>query len=185
MAKEGPQLRLVHGDPSPPVQPRVPTLDEAFRDWAPWVAGICFRLTGRREEVDDLVQDVFLAAHGGLERLRNPESLRAWLAGIAVRVCRRRLRALKFRQWVGLADVPSYLELVDGSLTSPDDRALLVSVYRCLDRLPLEQRLAWVLRHVQGEQLEDVATLCGCSLATAKRRIAAADAFIQEVMRER
>ena len=167
------------------MQLRVPTLEEAFRDWAPWVAGICFRLTGRREEVDDLVQDVFLAAHGGLERLRNPEALRAWLAGIAVRVCRRRLRSLRFRQWAGLAEVPSHLELVDASVVSPEDRALLVGVYRCLDRLPLEQRLAWILRHVQGEQLEDVAKLCGCSLATAKRRIAAAESFIREVMDER
>ena len=86
---------------------------------------------------------------------------------------------------MGLADLPSYLELVDDSQTSPEDRALLVGLYRCLDRLPLEQRLAWVLRHVQGEQLEDVARLCSCSLATAKRRIAAAEDFLQEVMGER
>jgi RNA polymerase sigma-70 factor (ECF subfamily) len=46
----------------------------------------------------------------------------------------------------------------------------------------VEQRLAWTLRHIEGERLEDVAARCGCSLATAKRRIAAAHAHLQAEM---
>ena len=41
-------------------------------------------------------------------------------------------------------------------------------------------RVAWTLNYVEGETLEEVARLCGCSLATAKRRIAAAQRFIEE-----
>jgi RNA polymerase sigma-70 factor (ECF subfamily) len=48
-----------------------------------------------------------------------------------------------------------------------------------LDRLPVNERLAWSLRHIEGEQLESVAVLCGCSLATAKRRIAAAQQAVE------
>ena len=62
---------------------------------------------------------------------------------------------------------------------SPERRALLSRVYQVLDRIPVEQRLAWSLRYVEGEKLERVAEQCGCSLATAKRRIAAAHARIQ------
>jgi RNA polymerase sigma-70 factor (ECF subfamily) len=50
----------------------------------------------------------------------------------------------------------------------------LAKVYAVLDALPSDERVAWSLRHVEGERLERVAELCGCSLATAKRRIAAA-----------
>jgi RNA polymerase sigma-70 factor (ECF subfamily) len=42
-------------------------------------------------------------------------------------------------------------------------------------------RIAWTLRYVEREKLEEVARLCGCSLATAKRRIAATQAAIEEV----
>jgi RNA polymerase sigma-70 factor (ECF subfamily) len=50
----------------------------------------------------------------------------------------------------------------------------LAEVYRILDRMPVRVRLAWSLRHVDGERLEDVAERCACSLATAKRWIATA-----------
>jgi RNA polymerase sigma-70 factor (ECF subfamily) len=52
-------------------------------------------------------------------------------------------------------------------------------VYQLLEALPIEQRLAWSLRYVEGEKLEAVAEQCGCSLATAKRRISAAHARMQ------
>ncbi len=43
-----------------------------------------------------------------------------------------------------------------------------------LDQLPVRERIAWVLRRLEREPLETVAELCNCSLATAKRRVAAA-----------
>jgi RNA polymerase sigma-70 factor (ECF subfamily) len=49
-----------------------------------------------------------------------------------------------------------------------------------LDGIPANQRIAWALRYVEGEPLEGVATLSGCSLATAKRRIAAASRVLEE-----
>ena len=62
-----------------------------------------------------------------------------------------------------------------------EQRALLARIYRTLDEIDDRSRIAWILRHVEGERLEDVADACGCSLATAKRRIAAAQARLVEV----
>jgi len=41
---------------------------------------------------------------------------------------------------------------------------MIAEVYRALDRVSAKERVAWVLRHVQGESLEDTALLCECSL---------------------
>ena len=49
---------------------------------------------------------------------------------------------------------------------------MLEALYAALAALPVDERLAWTLRHVEGSTLEEVAVGCGCSLATAKRRIA-------------
>jgi RNA polymerase sigma-70 factor (ECF subfamily) len=68
---------------------------------------------------------------------------------------------------------------------APDERALLQKVYQLLDAQPVRERLAWCLRHVEGEPLERVAELCGCSLATAKRRIAAVQARLDRALEER
>jgi RNA polymerase sigma-70 factor (ECF subfamily) len=98
-----------------------------------------------------------------------------------VRTARRQLRRRRLRQFVGLEQGPVTIEIVDTGL-SPEKRALLARVYEILDAMPVDQRLAWTLRYVEGEKLEQVAERCGCSLATAKRRIAAAQAHLQAEM---
>ncbi len=67
---------------------------------------------------------------------------------------------------------------------SPLDKLLLRTVLGILDELPIEERLAFCLHHVEGQGLETVARLCGCSLATTKRRIARARKAIEERMRD-
>ncbi len=159
-------------------EPDARQLDQYFRRYAPYVAKIGYRLLGRDDEVDDLVQDVFLAAYKGIQKLRDREAIKGWLATVAVRQARRRLRTRKLRGMVRLDATPDYVEVADES-ASPEQRAMLANVYRILDGLPVNQRLAWSLRHVEGERLERVAELCGCSLATVKRRIKAAHDRIQ------
>ena len=155
-------------------------LEEVYRRYAPYVAAVVLRLSGRGSEVDDLVQDVFVEAARGIERLRQPEAVKGWLATIAVRVCRRRLRLRRVKLLLGLDAGFDYSTLVDRS-ASPVDRILLATVYRVLDEVAVEARVAFALHHLEGETLEVVARLCGCSLATAKRRVAAAQARLGEV----
>jgi RNA polymerase sigma-70 factor (ECF subfamily) len=135
---------------------------------------------GRNTEVDDLVQDVFVEATRGIERLRQPEAVKGWLATIAVRVCRRRLRLRRVKVLLGLDAGFDYATLVDRG-ASPVDRILLATVYRVLDEVAVEARVAFALHHLEGETLEAVARLCDCSLATAKRRVAAAQERLREV----
>lgn len=179
-------LSLHPGAPRSP-QSSIADADEAadlavlFRRYSPYVAKIGHRLLGRDHEVDDLVQDVFLAAHRGLRHLRNPDAVKGWLATVAVRLARRKLRGRKVRTALHLDDTPDYLEVADRD-ADPEQRAIVARVYQVLDRCPVNQRLAWTLRYVEGETLERVAELCECSLATAKRRIKAAQDAIKKEM---
>ncbi|HEX4476052.1 MAG TPA: sigma-70 family RNA polymerase sigma factor [Polyangiaceae bacterium] len=154
-------------------------LDTLFRRYAPYVAAVAHRLLGRDGDVDDTVQEVFLVAVRAVGQLRDPTAVKAWLACIAVRIARRRLKRRRLRQFFGLDDPAVYDGVVDAG-ASPEDRALLARVYRVLDGIPANQRIAWSLRYVEGEPLESVATLSGCSLATAKRRISAAAKTLEE-----
>lgn len=158
-------------------------LDDAafFERFSPYVARIGLRLLGRNPDVDDLVQEVFIVAFRKRDQLRDEGATKGWLAVVSVRIARKLLRRRRWRQLVGLDHGTAALELPDHQL-APDDRALLSRVYCVLDRMNVEQRLAWTLRYIEGERLEDVAARCGCSLATAKRRIAAAHAHLQAEM---
>lgn len=182
-----PPLRLVNANANAdandaPTPSFVPGHEaQLFKRFAPYVARIGLRLLGRESDVDDLIQEVFLAAFKQREQLRDPMAAKNWLATIAVRTARRQLRRRRLRQFVGLDQGPVTLELSDNGL-SPEKRALLARVYEILDAMPVDQRLAWTLRYVEGEKLEQVAERCSCSLATAKRRIAAAQAHLQAEM---
>lgn len=153
-------------------------LDSAFRAYASYVATLAFRVLGRQDEVEDVVHDVFVAAHGKLPD--HPSEARAWLTVVTIRIARRRLRVRRLFRWIGLDDVPGCAEPISDA--SPHQHALLTALSRALDRLPVDERLAWSLRHLHHDSLDAVAVACGCSLATAKRRIASAQAKLQEVM---
>lgn len=165
--------------PSEPPVEQALDLDGLFRRYAPYVAAIAHRLLGRDEDVDDTIQEVFVAAVRGLHALRDPAAIRGWLARVTVRVARQRLRKRRVRVFLGLDEPVVYDSVVDRS-ASAEQRALLARVYSVLDDLPANQRIAWSLRHIEGEPLENVASMSGCSLATAKRRIAAAAQRIEE-----
>jgi len=85
-------------------------------------------------------------------------------------------RARPFRRRAGNA----LDEVIASPNASPEDRAALSELFGVLDQMPTDLRLAWSLRYMHEETVESVAELCGCSLATAKRRIAAAQGRINE-----
>src|SRR5262249_3286390 len=138
-------------------------LDEAFRRYAPLVASISFRILGTHQDVEDVVQDVFLEARRWISRIHDPGALKAWLTTVAARTARRRLRTRKLRMMLHFGDAPEYLELADAG-ASPRQRALLAEIYRVLDQLPVEERFAWTLRLVEGQSLPEVAQHCGRAL---------------------
>lgn len=156
-----------------------PTLDEVYRRYCRYVGAIVLRLGGRPGEVEDLIQDVFVEASAGVARLREPEAVKGWLATVAVRTVRRRLRARRAWRFLGLDRDAAETVLVDPR-ASPADRVLVRAVYRVLEEMPIDNRLAFTLHIIEGETMEAVAKLCGCTLATAKRRVARGQRLIEQ-----
>ena len=138
------------------------------------------RLLGNRGEAEEVVQDTFLMAFTELATLREPDALRAWLSRIAVSLVHRRYRRSRFLRLLGLDRGASdaTLEALVATEAPLDQRAELALLDRVLRRMKPACRMAWMLRRVEGLELGEVAALCGCSLATAKRRIAEADALV-------
>ncbi len=175
------RLRLVRpGEPA--TGPRaLPPLPVIYERYCRYVASIAARLLGREDEVRDVVQDVFVAAMEHMRDLERADSIKAWLGTITVNKATSRLRRRKVRQLFGL-DTSVYIPPTRPA--SPEQSAYLARIYQELDRLPVSHRVAWTLRYVEEEPLEEVARLCGCSLAAAKRRIAAAQAAIRHLETE-
>lgn len=146
------------------------------------VTRAAMRLLARRDEAEDVVQEAFVSALNGLGQLRDAEAFEWWLMRIAVRLVHRRFRRRRLLRALGLdrgEDDATLANQVDPA-AGPDVRVALSEIDRLLDALPSRCRIAWVLRHVEGHELRDVAAACGCSLATAKRLVARAEFAISE-----
>lgn len=155
-----------------------PSFDALFRRYAPYVGAVALRILGRSDDVDDVVQDVFLDAYRGIRELRDPGAVKAWLSRVTVRTSIRKLKKRRLRAFFRLDDAPEYEHVADAG-ASPETQALIARVYRTLDTMAAEDRVAWTLRHMGGEELEHIAELTGTSLATVKRRIARANELLR------
>ena len=171
------------GDRSTPDDDFVPDLEYLFHRYSAYVAFIAHRLIGVPSDVDDVVQDVFLDVERGLSKLRDTSTVKSWLATITVRRSRRHLKKRRIRKFIGLDRSPSYENIADSS-ASPEHRAMIASIYKILDDFPVDERIAWTLKYVHEEKVSEVARLCGCSRATAHRRIASVQSVIRETMNE-
>ncbi|HWL88204.1 MAG TPA: sigma-70 family RNA polymerase sigma factor [Polyangiaceae bacterium] len=135
-----------------------------------YVAGVVHRLMGNDSEVDDLVQETFLEAIGGLAALSDPADIRAWLVTVAVRrtraflARRRRRRMFAFRAFDVVARA-----------SDPRDRQAVDDLYDALGRLPEDLRIPWILHRIVAMNLPEAAAACEISLATVKRRLADAE----------
>jgi RNA polymerase sigma-70 factor, ECF subfamily len=146
-----------------------------FRRHARMVNGLAYRLMGRDEDVDDLVQDSFLSALRGLDRLANPQAFASWLGSIVVRTAHKLLRRRRLMTRVGLRrSTPLDVEQLFAPGIASGAAAELKQVYGCLDQLEPQARIALVLHRVDGLSIPDVAEQMALSVSTVKRRLAVA-----------
>ncbi len=153
--------------------------EQLYRRHANFAFNLAVRLQGSSTDIEDIVHDAFLKAHSQLAQLRDASSFSSWLGSIVVSLVRTRLRRSRILRGLGLA-VPDQVELesVASHHAGPEVRAELAQIYALLRVLPADERIAWTLRYVERNRLEDVALLADCSLATAKRRIQRAQRFL-------
>lgn len=129
---------------------------------------------GPDEEIPDLLQEVFIRALDSIDKLRDTERVRSWLTTIAIFVARAHLRLRTRRGWLRIFS-PEHTRPSQVSQPSSDARRALREVYEILDTLPVNERVAFVLRFIEGMTLPDAAEAAETSLATIKRRLARAE----------
>jgi len=158
MAKVTEELALVErfrrGDDS--------AFEEIVAQHAAAVAALANRLLAWPGDVDDVVQEVFVAAFLGLKKFRGESSLRTWLFTITVNKCRSfRFRRLRRLHCVAVEEAAT-LESQDrsGEVVALDQETL-ARVRRAIQTLPQKYREIVVLRYLQGLEVSEIRELLG------------------------
>jgi RNA polymerase sigma-70 factor (ECF subfamily) len=138
---------------------------------APMVYRLLERALGPNGEAEDMTQDVFLSTFSRLPGLRDSGALRSFIYSIALRTLKWQLRSRRVRRIIHLAPNGQPPEVPVRAADS-EARQILVRFYALLDGLTVNERTAFVLRHMEGLKLEEAADRMGVSLATVKRLVA-------------
>jgi RNA polymerase sigma-70 factor, ECF subfamily len=160
----------------------VGALEILYRRHAAFAIHLAARIEGSSRDVEDIAHDAFVRAFERLDDLTDRAAFRSWLGAIVVHAVRSRMRRHRLMNVLGLgkSSEPVDLDALASPDASPHVRAQIAQIYALLRTLPTDERIAWTLRCVEGHDLETVARLTRCSLATVKRRITRAQHFLDE-----
>lgn len=130
------------------------------------------RVTGRRQDADDLAQETFLRAFRAHRTLPPDANSRAWLFTIATNLTRNHFRSQKRRRL-------AYALVVTETRATDDERPDTVTmsqeigaaVEKVVSGLPLRQRLAFLQRKVHGLDYEAIGQSLECSAETARAHV--------------
>lgn len=131
------------------------------------------RLLGADSDHEDIVHEVFIKLMAKAHTVNEPEALVGWVRKVTVNTVHSELRKRRVRRlfW---ANEASRGELVWDGVGTAEGHQVSVKTYAILARLGPDERIAFVLRYVEGLTVPEIAEQCDCSVATVKRRIARA-----------
>ena len=137
------------------------------------IFNLAYRMTGSREDADDLTQETFIRAYQNLRRYDRSKKFFTWLYTIGINLIRNHLKK-NVRDISHLAAAGSSLEQQqingegEGDVLSDDRMIRLEQVIR---KLPVDLREAIILKFVQDLTFEEVANVTGDSVSAVKMRI--------------
>jgi RNA polymerase sigma-70 factor (ECF subfamily) len=149
------------------------------------VASLANRLLGWPGDVEDITQEVFLAAFIGLKKFRRDCSLKTWLFTITINKCRsyRHKRLLRLRKF-SMTNHEASFSLNRGAHSELIDTETLERVRRAIMVLPAKYREAIVLRYLQELQTEEISRILNISKNTLQVRLSRAREHLKQELAE-
>jgi RNA polymerase sigma-70 factor (ECF subfamily) len=158
--------------------------------FAPRIYNFLIRMTGSKEEAEDITQQTFLIAIRRLPGLRDADQIESWIYRIARNEAYQKFRRKKAIQLDGeYAGETDGSGLIEQRLHANPEELLLSHELRqvlqkVLLRLSPKLREVFVLAIVQGMSYKDVSTITGRSLLAVKTDIYRARLNAKEELRK-
>ena len=154
--------------------------------------GFALRMTGNREDAEEIVQDAFVRAFRALgkmtEEQRRELRLQPWLYTITLNVTRNRLRSKRPASVAldALADPDALLNSTQPGPEQPEQiverGADMVLVEQALLQLPMHLRAAATLRFIEGRSHPEIAEILNQPIGTVKSHVHRAVRILRRIL---
>lgn len=159
-------------------------ITDAYRELGGRVRGYARRMLQDDDLAEDVVHDVFVALPDALLGFRGDAQLSTFVIGIAVNVCRRRLRSrargLRAVHRLHAQNVPPDVPTPESKVR---DRQLAAALEEGMGLLSVEHREVVVLSAIEGRTSPEVAEVLGIPEGTVRTRLMTARRKLGEHLR--
>jgi RNA polymerase sigma-70 factor, ECF subfamily len=177
---------------APKPVPSTQRFEDIVAEYQRRLYGFALRMTGNREDAEEIVQDAFVRAYRALGKM-SPEQraelrLQPWLYTITLNVTRNRLRSKKPPSVAldALADPDAILRGSHEGPARPESiverNADMALVERALLGLPVHLRAAATLRFIEGRSHPEIAEILGQPIGTVKSHVHRAVRILRRVL---
>ena len=143
-----------------------------YRAHAGRLYSVACRVLGNPTDAEDLLQEIFLAAHRKLETFRGESALGTWLYRLAMNLCLDHLRSRATRSGQLTDALDDEYGLDDsGSRRLAERTVARMDLERAMAQLPEGCRTAFVLHDVEGLEHREIADILGIAEGTSKSQV--------------
>ncbi|MFN2529257.1 MAG: RNA polymerase sigma factor [Candidatus Baltobacteraceae bacterium] len=172
--------------------PSTERFESIVDDYQRRLYGFALRMTGNREDAEEIVQDAFVRAYRALGKMSSEQRaelrLQPWLYTITLNVTRNRLRSKKPTNVAldALADPDALLRATSEGPPQPEaivERdADMVLVEKALLQLPMHLRAAATLRFIEGRSHPEIAEILNQPIGTVKSHVHRAVRILRRIL---
>lgn len=167
-------------------------LEALMEQYQTRVFGMALRMTGNRQDAEEVLQDVFLAVVQKIETFRGEAKLSTWIYRIATNTSlmklrkRPKVRAIPLEEELGPAMTEEGViaePVMDWTRLPPDElerKELTQRLEEGITQLPPDYRSVFVLRDIQGLSAEEACEALQLSLPALKSRLHRARLFMRK-----
>ncbi|HXH60258.1 MAG TPA: sigma-70 family RNA polymerase sigma factor [Fimbriimonadaceae bacterium] len=135
-----------------------------------------YQMAHRRDDAEDIVQEVFVRAYQNLHRYRDEAKFTTWLLRIATNLGTDRARMVQRRMNLEQKEAAGALSWMtvgetDNPIDNLEHEELKDVLRRALGALPDHHRNVIVMRDIEEMEYQDIAATLGCTIGGAKLRV--------------
>jgi RNA polymerase sigma-70 factor (ECF subfamily) len=166
----------------PRVAPEV-AIRQIFAVHAPFLWRILRRLGVRKQDIEDVCQDVLIVVYRKLADFQGHGSMRTWLYSICVRTASDYRRRAHFRRERPMEELPEK-SVPARQEQHVERREALDWLDSILDRMDDEKRAVFVLYEIEELPMSEIVNILACPLQTAYSRLHAARRHVEAAIRQ-
>ena len=154
---------------------------EIWREFGDRLKGFILKRVRNRHDAEDILQDVFIKIHNGINKLEEKDKLQSWV----YQITRNKIIDYYRRQTDVTVSSEISEDIVDESIPSQMNNKEIASCLKpMIDQIPEKYKQAVTLTEINGLTQKEMAEKLGLSLSGAKSRVQRGRDKLKELLLE-